>query len=341
MDLSSFAHLRALYDLNALVERYTGRPITRRGIVCPMPHHTHVNHTPSFHTFVKSDGTQYFKCLGACGAMGDVIDFVGYMHLGAGYNPRDAHCVLEATGYLGQPALVVPRTWHRQTEKRGLNPIRARLAVEAWHQALDFPAQEYLERRGVPSVAQQFMLGYAHLTERVKFPHGIQSPLHGHYISIPHYQDGSVIGVKFRRIDSHPDYQGVPEERLPIRYDSMFGGHTGIYNRDAVAFHPGLVFMPEGEFDVMLLSALGFAACAPTCGANSWDDTLPLLLANAEVLLIEDPDPTGQQIAKARQSKLSNSRIVSTTPYKDVGDMYLRAGEAAVRHWGEQHEDCR
>lgn len=313
-----------LYDLKAVVEKYTGESLDRWGIVCPMPHHKHTNYTPSFSVYNHRDGRQYFKCKGNCGAQGDVIDFVGYMTI-PGYNPRDGRHIQEAIQNLGhEPIRVFNPT--REKKTKVLNPIRTRLEVEEWHEALwhNILAQEYLEQRGVLQVARRFMLGYRYL------PKAKGSGQPGHYISIPNLQHGTYLNVKFRRIDS---YYG---DNKPIRYDSLTGGQMGLFNHDEVFLRTGPVFVPEGEFDVMLLEALGFKACCLTGGAAGYDSILNLALEHARPIIIEEPDKAGKSGAAKKQKKLPNS-IVVTTGHKDVGDMYDKEGAQAVIEWAMQY----
>jgi len=89
------------HNLATLAHQY-GVQLQRsgRGFVglCPF----HDDHNPSFSVFVTPNGW-FFKCYGgSCGRSGDVIDFVGLMRFGEGWDPRDAEMFKEALRLLGE-----------------------------------------------------------------------------------------------------------------------------------------------------------------------------------------------------------------------------------------------
>ncbi len=339
--MSDYDHLRALYDLPTIIEQYTGQVVRGKwGIVCPMPHHVHTNNTPSLTVFERWDGVQAFSCKGNCGAEGDVIDFVGYYHQGAAYNPKDPDCVRRAIAHLQREPFNVSKRTVLRKKKRQLNPIRARLDVNQWQDALrdNDIAQMYLKQRGILSVAEQFGLGYRYIDHaEVKRRKGGRRDLPGHYISIPAFDNGSIAGVKFRRIDIHPDYDGINKDLLPIRYDSLPGSRNTVFNKDRIAFHNGPVFFPEGEFDVMLLAAAGYMAACTTTGAQGVEGigNLDLLLTYASPVILEEPDPAGESGARKKKRLIPKARVVSTAPFRDIGQIFDERGEDGMREWIE------
>lgn len=318
--------LRTLYDLPSIVSHYTQE--TGRKIVCPMPHHEHHHMTPSFSMFVGPDGIQRFKCFGTCGVQGDVIDFLGFYHLGPTYNSNNPEHIELAVKYLTGESIQAKRTPLKKKHKP-LNPTMAEMLVSEFERNLrnSYPAKIYLDRRGVLDVAPHFRLGYK-FTPLEYVKGNTQVP--GHYISIPTIQNGRVISIKLRRIDSHPDYIGI--EDLPIRYDSVAGqrigaGQPGIFNHDHIAYTTGFVFSPEGEFDVMLAQALGYEAWCFNTGGNVTCEIGPIL-AHAFTIIIADNDETGLRHAMQKQALLDRSEIVCA-PESDLGALYDKGEDYA------------
>lgn len=314
--------IRQLYDLPTIVGNMTGMDVHRQ-MVCPMPFHQHQNMSPSFGMFVDKDGIQRFKCFGQCGAQGDVIDFAGYYHLGVGYNPNDPEHIKLALMYLrGNPISAKRSTLKKKgkpLDQRIIRPLLRQWQKDLWtcERAL-----QYIEQRGILSVAQQFGLGYQCIDPQYTKYSG-QGTLPGHYLCIPTFQAQEIISVKLRRIDSFYHDSDIK----PIRYDSVSGskigtGQPGIFNGDAVAFKSGVVFSPEGEFDVMLATALGFQACCVNSGANVMSERLALILAHADPIWIEDGDDAGHRHAQAKQNIVGKGRIINLAPFKDLGDYY-------------------
>lgn len=335
MEFKSFAHLRALYDLEAIVERVAG--VKRGGgYICPLPHHAHVNYTPSLGIFLRRDGTQHFKCKGNCGAQGDVIDFIGYLTMGAAYNPKDIEMVRVAIARLTSQPISAPPIHRLKKMKPSLNPVRARLMMKEYQAALQEckPAQEYLERRGILHVAERFGLGYACIPPEKVFMESRQARrITGHYIAIPTTFNGSIIAIKYRRIDTHPEYREVERHALPIRYDSMAGSKKGVFNFDGVAFKPGPVFIPEGEFDAMLLEAHGLRSCCVNAGASSYDSKLELVLSSAFPIIIQDPDEAGKAGASKKLEALGKGIVVQAKTYHDAGALYDHEGSEGLVAW--------
>ncbi len=315
--------IRQLYDLPTVVARLTGME-ARKKIVCPMPFHPHTNMSPSFGMFVDSQGIQRFKCFGNCGVEGDVIDFAGYYTIGQSYDSRNAEHVRLALSYLQAGGMCAPKTPLKK-KKKSLDQRIVRPLVKQWEEALwtNEQAQAYLEERGVLSVAKHFRLGYRIIDPPyVKYEQD-GGTLPGHYIAIPTIENGRIVSVKLRRI---PTYY-AEDDIKPIRYDFVSGdrigsGQPGVFNHDEVAFQSGVVFSPEGEFDVMLIKAHGYLACCMNSGGNVLSDHLALILAHADPIWIADDDDTGQRHAEGKQKLVGKGIIVSTKPHKDLGELY-------------------
>lgn len=315
--MNDFEALRQLYDLTIVYEQMTGQPWPGHEVVCPMPHHQHANYTPSFHIYVRTDGTQYFKCHGNCGAYGDVIDFVGYMNYGAAYNHVTmAH---QAAFDLAQRQLSLHQPT-RPTRPATFDRQKTMADIRAWQEALHNCPQaiQYLASRGIAAVMDRFKLGYLYRESR---------GLPEHYITIPAFQDHILRGVKLRRIDS------FYTDRMPLRYTSIAGSRLSTFNLDPYAYLPVNIFMPEGEMDVMLLEAMGFPAFCLTAGALSLTDDIILPLTQARVIIIREPDKAGEDGAGKRHALLNS--VVVDTGFADVGDMYQQKGAAYVRQWAQ------
>jgi DNA primase len=321
--------IRQLYDLPTVVGNITGMDV-HHVMVCPMPFHEHHHMSPSFGMFVDKGGVQRFKCFGQCGTQGDVIDFAGYYYLGAGYDANDPEQIKMALTYLRGNPISAQRT---VLKKRG-KPLDQRIVrplVHQWERDLQTcdKALEYLEQRGIRTVAGQFHLGYRCVEPRyTKYEGKRRGVLPGQYLCIPTFQAQEIISVKLRRI---PLFYG-PDDIKPIRYDSVSGtkigtGQPGIFNGDAVQFSRGMVLSPEGEFDVMLLAAMGFQACCVNGGANVMSERLALILAHADPVWIADNDEAGKRHAQAKQQSVGKGSIIDFAPFKDLGDYY---GEFAL-----------
>ena len=315
--------IRQLYDLPTIVGQMTGMDV-HRTMVCPMPFHQHHNMSASFGMFVDKQGIQRFKCFGQCGAQGDVIDFAGYYHLGAGYNPNDPEHIKTALAYLRGNPISAKRTVLKKKGKsldqRIIRPLLHKWQHDLW--TCD-KALEYCEQRGIRTVAAQFGLGYQCIEPRYTKYEGKHGVLPGHYLCIPTFQAQEIISVKLRRISS---FYG-PDDIKPIRYDSVSGskigtGQPGIFNGDKVQFTQDRVFSPEGEFDVMLATALGFQACCVNGGANVMSERLALILAHADPVWIADSDEAGRRHAEAKRQSVGKGIIIDFAPFKDLGDFY-------------------
>ena len=70
------------YNLDDLAKEYGVilKGYSSKWGICPFPNHIHQSNTPSFSIFFSA-GRQKFKCHGSCGAWGDAIDFIGFMHI--------------------------------------------------------------------------------------------------------------------------------------------------------------------------------------------------------------------------------------------------------------------
>jgi len=325
---------RRIYDLRTVVARYTQQDVSQWGIVCPMPHHHHHDYTPSFVIYRADDGIEKFFCFGNCGAQGDVIDFAGFMHLGAAYDPA-RHLDIALAYLRTQPPCPSPL---RRRGRERFNSALAEQLVKKWEAELRgySPAQAYLENRGVLSVAEHFHLGYRRVEPKwghYEFPS--QEKRVGHYISIPTIVNGQVVSVKFRRIDAL--HQGDPNP--PIRYDSLSGpkmgrGQLAVFNHDHVAFKSGDVFSPEGEMDIMLLHAAGALSCGSNSGSTGVPQDLPLVLSHTSPIWIADPDEVGLRHAEDKRRLVGRGAIVR--PPTDIGSIYAARGMAGVRKFIEQ-----
>jgi DNA primase len=181
----NFTQIRETNDLAQTIEKYLG-PAQRGKWLCPF----HREKTPSF--TVRGDR---FKCFGACGISGDVVDFVALMEklsikevaqrlggyiLDLGMTPAEIKA---------KQAEIKAERERRQVEQQALEQARQakaleRLAgmtgrVELYHsqvgQALDYWASEGI----LPHTIKRYKLGYC-----PKFP--VWGRVEGEYKVIEH-----------------------------------------------------------------------------------------------------------------------------------------------------------
>jgi len=316
--------IRLQYDLVSLVEQAAG-PLRGRGVVCPMPHHTHSKGTPSLYVYEGRDGIQRFRCFGNCGASGDVIDFVGFYHFGAAYQKGSPEWFLKAVEKLGHLPCARPRRLPRPA--RTFDQSLVRRLVMRWHRSLDVHARRYLEQRGILSVADRFLLGYRYI--KPQYNHGTP----GHYITIPTIHLDRIHSVKCRRIDTHPDYSTGFGQAL--RYTTLSGKRIGgpqfgVFNYNNAAFATSPLLSPEGEMDVMLCVALGFRAFSFNIGTYVTGDW-HVLFRQAAITYLADGGEAGLAHARHKMLACGEGEIVQLDD--DVGALYARHGAAFTKDY--------
>jgi DNA primase len=300
--MADLRDIRRIYSITDVLER-AGFMVRRKWMVCPLPNHIHGRNTPSFSIFTGRDGVERFQCHGTCGAYGDVIDLAGYLWIN-GYDPTDPKMVMRAADALrNRNDIVFPVS--ETVVQNILDPA-------AWKKYLPIgpAARAYAHSRGLTDqTIETFALGQD-----------------GDYLTIPTFEAGRLTYIKKRAIK-----QGM------LRFQSEPHSRRSLFNFDAVAWNPGIVYYVKAEIPAMILIQGGFTACAPTTGEASWDPTWATLLALANVVVIGDNDAPGKAAAKTVSERLNATLHFPPEEYKDIDEWILaspmNAGTSLV-YWG-------
>lgn len=295
--------LRQLYDIHTVL----GLTSRKKWLVCPLPQHSHSNHTPSFSIYRANDGVQRFKCHGNCGLQGDVIDLIGYLEV-PGYNPTDGKKVQQAAMRLrGERDIVVPtpETIQKPVE---LHPMR-------WRKYLPIgkEARVYAHERGLSDkTIHHFKLGQ----DRKR------------WLTIPAFQEGKLMGVKKRNLTTNGP-----------RYTNDGGSRQTLFNWDEVAWAVDQIFVVKAEIPAMLLWQMGYKVCAPTGGEEGWEDKWSIALAMADVVVIGDNDEVGVRAASRRAMDLGGTVKFPPKEFKDVDEWILARpdeAEQTLEQWSRR-----
>jgi hypothetical protein len=276
-------------------------------IVCPLPFHPHHHNTPSFGILNGKDGYEHFKCFGACGKQGDVIDLVGYLNI-SGYNDKNPEHVRRAVSILTQRASVSFAAPQYQ---------ETCLPNNAWRKyPLGTKALEYAAKRGLTAeTAHKFRLGQK----------GEEA------LMIPIFCDGLLHSLKFRRIKGSG-----------MRYWSARGSKKALFNVDSLVGKEEPVLILKGEIAVMLLDQLGFNACCLTGGEGAKVEAWRHYLAFAtRRVLVGDNDLNPetrrrmQAIARKRAEQWEAELRFPPAQYKDIDDWILKDSSAVdvIHSW--------
>ncbi len=269
--------------------------------LCPF----HDDRTPSL---VVYEDDQHFHCF-ACGAHGDVIDFV---------QRRFERSFADACAWIAglpavsrktqaEPARPRPeRRWERLTldEQVVMNTAAALYHHRLWREPR---ALAYLRERGIPDwVIRTCALGYAdgHSLEAfLRRRSGLQTaqdlgllrrPRHGnsgpslceflaHRIVIPELRGGQCIWFIGRSLDDVPDrpkYLSLAGERPVLGFNRAAGQRE--------------VFLCEGGFDYLTAVSWNLAAFSP-CGTRLSSDRLGFLARARVVYGVLDADDAGDE----------------------------------------------
>lgn len=313
----SFSDLRKEYNLIMVAEQHgvdlkgAGR---KKWGVCPFPQHVHSKHpTPSFSIYEYNRELR-FKCHGHCGAMGDVIDFMGYMHI-TGYDPRNIFQKDQAGRLLvnGQ----IQTAPYMAVEKRTLLP------EFAWmdYTLIADNARAYLRGRGIAdAVIDECRFGSA---SYLKEEHGrreiIRRPV-DRLISIPTFHAGSLIGVKLRILRTGNNY----------KYFNQPGSRAGLWQHDRVYLVSDPFLIAKGELCGAVMLSAGFTACAVTSGERGTTVRMEMFpairtaLCMGRKVYVGDNDKTGRE-SGPKQADLLNA-VIQYPPelYKDWDEWYLK-----------------
>lgn len=272
----------------------------KRKILCPLPGHQHNNYTPSFSIFWTGDRWRWI-CFGNCDRQGDVIDLIGYMQVPL-YDKQNHKKLAQAIEILtGKHYEPVPPTPPKK---------RIRLSPLKWQEY--YPpgpeVEEYACKRGIGvQTLHQFRCGQC-VDEFGKL-----------WMSIPNFHHNKLVGIKLRNLQPNG-----------LRYRSIEGSRTGLFNYDAVSYTTERVYVAKGEIAAMVLTENGLLACAPTGGESmaipSW---MVKILARADVVVIGDNDRDPEvrrrtaKLAEERAKILNAKLFFPPEEYKDVDEWIL------------------
>lgn len=176
-------------------------------------------------------------------------------------------------------------------------------AAKAYNQCLhkSKEAMEFLTRdRGLtPEIIDKFMLGY----NDNNFNTGI---------SIPYYESGVLVNIKYRRIDSKT-------------YAKETGCKSTLYNIDNIDKTKPVILV-EGEFDCISAVQLGYSnVISLPNGANSFDSNwLDIFDSVTDIYLCFDNDEAGNKAAEVLAKKIGIERCRRVVlPYKDFNDCLM------------------
>lgn len=193
-------------------------------------------------------------------------------------------------------------------------------AAESYHIELGgSPAEEYLDKRGLLDVADQFMLGY------------VAEPAPGHEdrfvgcLAIPYLTPlGGVVAFKFRSLRT---------EDKRSRYQSPTGQSHHLYNVNALVDAVDTILVVEGELDAVAATAAGFPAVALP-GAKSFKPHFRRCFDGIERVICvmdndadrEDGSNPGLELAERVSRELENAVRVSLPAGHDVNSTILMHG---------------
>lgn len=211
--------------------------------------------------------------------------------------------------------------------KRPLHPaVKAELAkvVHHFHMALpDSPAWEYLESRKIGrGTAKALRLGYVDPANPVEGWERFAGRL-----AIPYLNPkGDAVWVKFRATHlTKPNAKGEV-----VKYTQQAGEEGRLYNTIALSAKGDTLCLVEGEFDAIVLTALGIPAVGiPGTGAFK-PHFAKALEGWPRTVLFYDNDPVGKNGKRAGEALLGAVKdkmpdvipLVAPGGHNDIGDAY-------------------
>ena len=109
------------------------------------------------------------------------------------------------------------------------------------------------------------------------------------------------------------------------KYKSIAGQQARLYNVDAALDHDGTVVVCEGEFDVMVMSQLGFSAVSGGSGAGSWKKEWNIYFEDVTTFIWYDDDSAGMKGARKVSENIVHAKVIETPQEVsgfDISDIY-------------------
>jgi hypothetical protein len=299
---------RLLYDIKAILGMQD-----KRVIVCPLPMHRHHNNTPSFSVYMDH-GVQKFRCHGACGQSGDVLDLVGLMQI-PGYDGKRIDHLRRALSLLSTGYKIGPP---RQMRKVPM------LENTAWQSFIPAGVEviEYAQTRGLtPETLKRFGVGQSSMYNKV-------------WMTMPTFHMGRLMGVKMRNLDALS---------AKDRYTSLPGSIGGLFNANAVYYTTDPVLITKAEIPTMLMMQNEILTCSPTGGeASNEAELYHFVVWSRKRVVVKDNDLDPQVRAKMDAAAVKRAEMfhaeLKAPPeeWKDIDSWFLdepNEALATIRSW--------
>ncbi len=344
--MSVIEEIKERLDIVQYIGQYV--PLKKAGkyykACCPF----HQEKTPSF---MVSEERQTWRCYGACGVGGDLIDFAMRQH---------SWTIQEAVSELAKQAGM---EYQKSERHERLDRLRGLLAAaaESYHTALlsDMPgaqqAYDYLTGRGIqPDTIAEFQLGFAtenwqamttHLRQLGYADQAIVATglakqgkkglydLFRNRLMIPiRDKQGRVVGFGARALksDDQPKYLNSPQTKVFDKSHLLFG-------LDRVPRGVERIVIVEGYMDVIQAHQHGLTNVVAQMGTALTDAQVALLPGRKPIILALDGDTAGQNATqRSLQQALKvhwDVRILEL-PVGEDPDSILRQHSAA--YWAQQ-----
>lgn len=184
--------------------------------------------------------------------------------------------------------------------------------ADRYHQAIwENPAVlEFLQRRNISEESIR------------KFKLGFMRDKGEDWLSIPHYEGGRLVNIKFRSLPpAKKTFKRLPDSR------------SVLFNGDVISKSPEEIIIAEGEIDAISLIQAGFPkTVSGTTGCDAFDPAWIDQLKNVKkVFIAYDPDDPGQKGARALARRLGYGRTFNVTlpEGQDVNEFLCQQG----REW--------
>ena len=296
--MTDIRDIRRLFDIRVIVGM---AGTAKKVIVCPLPMHPHSTHSPSFSVFTSQKGVQLWKCHGACGLQGDVLDLIGFSKI-PGYDAHNGDHVRQA-----MTLLTTIHEIHPPKKEKKVLPLSNdvyRRYLPAGNEVMTYGA-----KRGLTSETLEY------------FAVGQFDTPTTHWMTIPSFDGSRLVTLKMRNVNSTG-----PKDR----YQNFPGSQTSLFNVNQVRNERGRVLIVKGEIVVMLLKQHGFLATAPTTGENNTEENWykDLMFCEKRVVVGDnDPNPKVREkmvaFTKTRADVLRAELQFPPEKYKDLDQWIL------------------
>jgi DNA primase len=199
-------------------------------------------------------------------------------------------------------------------------------ASRRYHEDITPEGVEYLIGRGLtPEAIEAHRLGV------------VVDPLPGHeqyrgHLAIPYLTSYGIVSIRYRRLsDIHADAKSLDElDKGGPKYLTMPGDMPRIYNVAALERGTRGMCLAEGELDCIIAELCGLP-CIALPGANAWQKVfLRLLEQYDQVMLLQDDDKAGKEMADKLGRELKNLRPVVMTG-GDTTSFFCQQGAEALK----------